>query len=69
MSRKRVEAAAERALKFNTCSYRSLKAILTAGLDRQPDTEEQPRQVTLPMHGNIRGREYYTTFNQEENYA
>jgi len=65
----RVEAAAKRALKFNTCSYKSVRAILAAGLDQQPDAEEQPRQATLLMHGNIRGREYYATFNQEENYA
>jgi len=65
----RVEAAAKRALKFNTCSYRSMSAILAAGLDRQPDAGEQPRQMTLLMHGNIRGREYYATFDQEENHA
>jgi len=65
----RVEAAAQRALKFNTCSYKSMSAILAAGLDRQPDAGEQPRQMTLLTHGNIRGREYYATFNQEENYA
>ena len=64
----RVEAAAQRALKFNTCSYKSVRAILAAGLDRQQDAEEQPRQTTLLVHGNIRGREYYTT-EQEENYA
>jgi transposase len=64
----RIEAAAQRALKFNTCSYKSVRAILAAGLDRQPDTEEQPRQAILLVHGNIRGREYYTT-DQEENYA
>jgi transposase len=65
----RVEAAAERALKYNTCSYKSVRAILAAGLDRQEDSEEPLRQATLPMHGNIRGREYYTTLNQEGNYA
>jgi transposase len=64
----RVEAAAERALKYNTCSYKSVSAILAAGLDRQTDAGEQPRQATLPVHGNIRGREYYTT-DQEESYA
>lgn len=64
----RVEAAAQRALKFNTCSYKSVRAILAAGLDRQQDAEEQPRQATLLVHGNIRGREYYTT-GQEGNYA
>jgi hypothetical protein len=62
----RVEAAAQRALNFNTCSYKSVRAILVAGLDRQQDTGEQSRQMTLPMHDNIRGREYYVTFDQEE---
>lgn len=55
----RIEAAAERALKYNTCSYKSVRAILAAGLDRHQDTEPPPQQTTLPMHGNIRGREYY----------
>jgi hypothetical protein len=55
----RVEAAARRALKFKTCSYRSMKAILSAGLDRQPDNGEQPRLPGLPPHQNIRGQEYY----------
>jgi len=55
----RVEAAARRALKFKTCSYRSMKAILSAGLDRQPDNGEQARLPVLPPHRNIRGPEYY----------
>jgi transposase len=55
----RVEAAAERALKFNACSYRSMKAILTAGLDRKQDSRESSGQMSLPLHQNIRGREYY----------
>jgi len=55
----RIEAAAERALKYNTCSYKSMKAILSAGLDRHQVTEEPPRQAALPMHDNIRGGEYY----------
>ena len=57
----RVEAAAKRAIKYNTCSFRSVSAILAAGLDRQPDSGEAPRQLTLPEHGNIRGRGYYAT--------
>jgi len=55
----RVEAAAHRALKFKTCSYRSMKAILSTGLDRQPDNGEQPRLPGLLPHQNIRGQEYY----------
>jgi transposase len=55
----RVEAAARRALKFKTCSYRSMKAILSAGLDRQPDDGEQRYLPGLPPHQNIRGPDYY----------
>ena len=54
----RVEAAAERALKFNACSFRSMKAILASGLDKQPDSRETG-QMSLPLHQNIRGKEYY----------
>jgi len=57
----RVEAAARRALKYNTCSFRSMNAILAAGLDRQPEDGALPRQTTLFQHGNIRGPEYYAT--------
>jgi transposase len=59
----RVEAAARRALKFNACSYRSMKAILSARLDQQPDnpgeTAKQPALPGLLPHQNIRGPEYY----------
>jgi transposase len=55
----RVEAAARRALKFKTCSYRSMKAILSAGLDQQPDNGEQPGLPGLLPHQNIRGQDYY----------
>jgi hypothetical protein len=66
----RVEAAAQRALKYNTCSYRSMSAILATGLDRQPDTiGGQAGRITLPLHSNVRGRDYYATFNQEKNHA
>jgi transposase len=59
----RVEAAARRALKYHSYSYKSVCAILAAGLDRQPDTQQPPRQATLPIHGNIRGGQYYTNLN------
>jgi len=54
----RVEAAAERALKYDACSYRSMKSILAAGLDRR-DGPDNGGQMSLPLHDNIRGREYY----------
>jgi transposase len=55
----RVEAAARRALEFKSCSYRSMKAILSSGLDRQKDNGEQPELPGLLPHENIRGQEYY----------
>lgn len=55
----RVEAAARRALAFNTCSYKSMRAILVAGLDSQAIPDAPPQQMSLPAHQNIRGREYY----------
>ena len=55
----RVEAAARRALKFKTCSYRSMKAILASRLDRQLDNSEQPVLPGLLPHQNIRSQEYY----------
>lgn len=55
----RVEAAAQRALKYNTCSYRSMKAILSSGLDLRRDTPEYSVRMSLPLHQNIRGPEYY----------
>lgn len=55
----RVEAAARRALQYNACSFRSMKAILTSGLDRQRESGDHPTSRSLPQHQNIRGREYY----------
>jgi transposase len=55
----RVEAAARRALEFKTCSYRSMKAILSSGLDRQSAFSQQPELPGLLPHQNIRGQEYY----------
>ena len=52
----RVEAASRRALTYGTCSYKSMHAILNAGLDKLDQPAEQP---ALPLHENIRGGEYY----------
>jgi len=55
----RVEAAAERALRYNACSFRSMKAILASGLDKQHDEPATRQQISLPLYRNIRGKEYY----------
>jgi hypothetical protein len=63
----RVEAAAQRALKFKTYSYRSMKSILSSGLDRRQDIEEQRSgQLSLPLHQNIRGCQYYQYKEKEQ---
>jgi len=54
----RLEAACRRALKYKTCSYKSVRAILAAKLDQVVE-ETAAEQTTLPFHGNIRGGEYY----------
>jgi transposase len=54
----RLEAAAQRALRFKSCSFRAMRAILTAGLDRI-GPEETAGPDALPMHENLRGSTYY----------
>ena len=54
----RVEAAAGRALRFNACSFKSMRSILERGLDRQTDAAS-PEQTALPFHENVRGGQYY----------
>ncbi|HLK21734.1 MAG TPA: IS21 family transposase [Bryobacteraceae bacterium] len=53
----RLEAAAQRALATNACSYRSVKSMLDHGLDSQPLETPEPRP---PLdHNNIRGASYF----------
>ena len=54
----RLEAACVRTLALSSYSYRTVKNILSAGLDRvvlDAETESMPR----PGHENIRGANYY----------
>lgn len=53
----RIEAACARAMKANAFSYKSVKAILKNGLDTQ--RLEEPLNLSLPLHENIRGPDYY----------
>ena len=57
-STERVEAAAKRALRFDACSYQSLKSMLAHGLDRQPPDESPPARAPVE-HANIRGAQYF----------
>ncbi len=54
----RLEAACARALKAKAYSYKSVKSILTSGLDKKPATQTT-MQLTFTEHSNIRGKDYY----------
>lgn len=55
----RMEAACQRALTLNACSYRSLKSILETGLDRQSLDPVTPPALHSQLHANVRGADYY----------
>jgi len=55
----RMEAACQRALTLNACSYRSLKSILETGLDRQSLEPVAPPALHSQLHANVRGAAYY----------
>jgi transposase len=57
-SNERLEAACHRAIVSNCVSYKSIKSILSTGLDQQQLPEVQPSQTT-PEHDNIRGPGYF----------
>lgn len=53
----RLEAAAQRALRLGTHSYKSIESILAHGLDQQP--LPTANDLSLPEHSNLRGSAYY----------
>lgn len=55
----RLEAACTRALSIGTHSYKSVKSILSSGLDRQPLPNAKPDQPAVIEHENVRGSDYY----------
>jgi transposase len=57
-SNERLEAASQRALQLQACSYSSLRSILKRSLDRQTTLELEPGKPG-PRHENIRGPHYY----------
>ncbi len=58
----RPEAACHRALEIGGASYRSIKSILEHDLDRLP-LEEQATLDLPQEHENVRGADYYSTWN------
>ena len=57
-SSERLEAASQRALQLQACSYSSLRSILKRSLDRQTTLELEPVK-SGPRHENVRGPHYY----------
>jgi transposase len=57
-SNPRLEAACQRALAAQACSYQCLKSILKRGLDRQPSLTSETERSS-PQHENLRGSQYY----------
>jgi transposase len=56
--KERLEKASKRALKFGAHSLRSLKNILSAGLDGVEENDSNAERLLIP-HENIRGSRYY----------
>jgi transposase len=54
----RLEAASQRALQLQACSYQTLKSILKRGLDRETTLPPEPER-SGPEHENVRGAHYY----------
>jgi transposase len=54
----RLEAASQRAVQLQACSYTSLKSILKRCLDRQSTLALEPDRAG-PEHENVRGAHYY----------
>ncbi|MEO8131383.1 MAG: IS21 family transposase [Bryobacteraceae bacterium] len=57
-SNERLEAASQRALQLQACSYSSLRSILKRSLDKQTTLELEPGK-SGPRHENLRGAGYY----------
>jgi len=58
-SNERLEAACNRALAMNACSYRSIQSILKTGLDRQNLDPPEIPLIHRESHANVRGAAYY----------
>ena len=56
--KERLENAAARAVQFGALSFKSLRKILNAGLDRLEEKTHDANSA-LPAHDNIRGGHYY----------
>ena len=59
----RLEAACAKAVTINSPSYKTIKSLLKSQLDRREVVPTDVFQKKLPLHPNIRGKEYYAINN------
>ena len=67
--RDRLEAACARAHRVRARSYRHVETILKNGLDRvalESECKNPSPQRSLPLHGNVRGSDYYNSTHSTE---
>jgi len=66
--KERMEAAAQRALHFRTCSFRSMKSILERKLDMLalPAPQATSAAPVVPAHDNIRGAAYFQSHERKD---
>ncbi len=62
----RLEAASARAERLRSYSYRTVKNILASAQDHLPFEDEPPAPDPTPVHGNIRGADYYAAEEKNE---
>ncbi len=55
----RLDKACRRALHFEAYSYHTVRSILERGWDQLTDLVEEDDTPIVPIHSNIRGKEYY----------
>jgi hypothetical protein len=59
VGRERLVNACKRALEYEQYTYGTIKNILERGLDSITVEEDEP-ELTIPLHVNIRGQQYYS---------
>jgi len=55
----RLEAASALAVQLGSPTRKSVQSILESGRDRRRSKHTEPLELELPLHGNVRGPDYY----------
>ncbi|MCB4234079.1 hypothetical protein LDL59_15255 [Kaistella anthropi] len=59
VGRERLINACKRALDFKIYSFKTIQKILENNLDQIDFEQKSESEQQLPIHGNIRGKQYY----------